>query len=70
MSDSAQYRAHAAECQRMADQSKDLDDKRRWLEMAERWMRMIAAPAQSADDAFDEQEHTLGTHQAKSDASH
>jgi hypothetical protein len=70
MSDSVEYRAHATECQRMADQSKDIDDKRRWLEMAERWMRMIPAPAKSLDDAFDEQEHMLGTHQVKSDASH
>jgi hypothetical protein len=54
----------------MADQSKDIGDKRRSLEMAERWMRMIPAPARSADDAFDEQEHKVGTHQAKSEASH
>jgi hypothetical protein len=35
-----EYRVWAAECQAMADKTKDETEKRRWLKLAESWLRM------------------------------
>ena len=50
--DEEQYRAHAAECQRMADASAREDDKRQWLSLAQSWLELIRHrehPAQAPD---------------------
>ena len=69
MNNSEEFRANAAECQRMAEATKNPGDKRRWLQMAESWLRMIK-PRQTASDRFDTAERAQGTEQRKSDASH
>jgi len=69
MNNSDEFRANAAECQRMADATKNAGDKRSWLQMAESWLRMIK-PRQTAADRFDAAERAQGTEQRKSDASH
>ena len=65
-----EFRANATECQRMADATKNPGDKKRWLQMAESWLRMIKAPRPTAGERYDAAEHKDGTHQTKSDASH
>ena len=40
-----EYRANAAECQRMAEQTENVTDKTAWLDMAAYWMRMVQHPA-------------------------
>jgi len=50
--DDEEYRAHAAECQRMADASVREDDKRQWLSLAQSWLGLIRhrdRPAQAPD---------------------
>jgi hypothetical protein len=70
MSKSDEYRANAAECQRMADVTRNLADKQTWLEMAASWLRMIPAAPRSGSDGFDAAEKVQGTGQKKSDAEH
>ena len=54
MSKNDEYRANAAECQRIARFTRNESEKRTWLDMAESWLRLIK-PAQSSDpaDRFD-----------------
>ena len=54
MNKNDEYRANAAECQRMARFTRNESEKRTWLEMAECWLRLIQ-PSQSSDlaDRFD-----------------
>jgi hypothetical protein len=54
MNKNDEYRANAAECQRMARFTRNESEKRTWLEMAESWLRLIQ-PSQSSDpaDRFD-----------------
>lgn len=54
MSKNDEYRANAAECQRIARFTRNESEKRSWLEMAESWLRLIK-PAQPSDptDRFD-----------------
>jgi hypothetical protein len=49
-----EYRANAAECQRMARFTRNESERRTWLDMAESWLRLIR-PAESCDlaDRFD-----------------
>lgn len=70
MNSNDEFRANAAECQRMADATKNSGDKKRWMKMAENWLRMITPARQNATERFDAAERTQGTHQKKSDASH
>jgi hypothetical protein len=70
MSKDDEYRANAAECQRMSEITKNPADKQTWLEMAAGWMRMIRQPQPSASDKFDEAEKTQGTGQARSGSEH
>ena len=70
-----EFRANASECQRMADGTKNSGDKKRWLQMAESWLRMIKkretpAPRETPTERFDAAERVDGTHQTKSDSSH
>jgi hypothetical protein len=65
-----EFRANATECQRMADATKNPGDRKRWLQMAQSWLRMIKPPRQSDGERFDAAERSEGTHQRKSDASH
>lgn len=69
-SNNDEFRANATECQRMADATQNPGDKKRWLQMAESWLRMLKAPRQTASARFDSAENVQGTHQPKSDASH
>jgi hypothetical protein len=54
MSKNDEYRANAAECQRIARTTRNESEKRTWLDMAESWLRLIE-PAQPGDpaDRFD-----------------
>lgn len=69
-SNNDEFRANATECQRMADATKNPGDKKRWLQMAESWLRMIKPPRPTAGERFDAAAQNDGTHQRKSDASH
>jgi hypothetical protein len=54
MSKNDEYRANAAECERMARFTRNESEKRTWLDMAESWLRMIKpAPQSAAADGFD-----------------
>ena len=70
MNSNDEFRANAAECQRMADATKNPGDKRRWMKMAENWLRMVAPTRHNATERFDAAERAQGTHQTKSDTSH
>jgi hypothetical protein len=70
MSKSDEYRANAAECQRMARRSRNPVDKATWLGMAEDWLRMIPQAKRAALDRFDDAERAQGTGQAQSQAEH
>jgi hypothetical protein len=48
MNKNDEYRANAAECQRMARFTRNESEKRTWLEMAESWLRLIQH-SQSSD---------------------
>jgi len=49
-----EYRANAAECERMARFTRNESEKRTWQDMAEAWLRMIKPAPQSAiADHFD-----------------
>jgi hypothetical protein len=50
MSKNDEYRANAAECQRIARTTRSESEKRTWLDMAESWLRLIK-PAQPCDPA-------------------
>jgi hypothetical protein len=71
MSKSDEYRANAAECQRMARLSRDPGEKATWLQMAQDWLRMTKGVDQeTASDRFDAAEKARGTGQPRSDAEH
>ena len=70
MSKADEYRANAAECQRMAGITKNPGEKATWLGMAEHWLRLIPKRSQTASEKFDAAEATQGTHQTRSDAEH
>ena len=54
MNRSDEYRRNADECQRMADNTSNENDKRAWLRLAESWMRMVRREAgQAAADRHD-----------------
>jgi hypothetical protein len=36
-----EYRAHAEQCQRMADTAHREDEKQQWLRLAEHWLALI-----------------------------
>lgn len=63
-----EFRQNAEECQRMADGTQNPGDKRRWLQMAKSWLRMVKRT--TAGERFNAAERQQGTHQAKSEASH
>ena len=73
-----ELRRHATECQRMADSVQGDDDKRQWMRLAEKWLRMITPEATAADidnakarsDRFDGEVSRHGTRQEESDSSH
>jgi hypothetical protein len=54
MNKNDEYRANAAECERIARITRNESEKRTWLDMAESWLRLIE-PAQPRDpaDRFD-----------------
>lgn len=70
MSKSEEYRANAAECERMARAARNPSDKAMWLQMAADWLRMIRQPRASASEKFDAAERAQGTGQTRSDAEH
>jgi hypothetical protein len=49
MSKPDEYRANAQECERMAASSRNPNQKAKWLQMAQQWLRMISKvePAKS-----------------------
>jgi hypothetical protein len=50
MNKNDEYRANAAECERMARFTRNESEKRTWLDMAESWLRLIQ-PARPSDMA-------------------
>jgi hypothetical protein len=70
MGKSDEYRANAAECERMAGISNNQKEKVTWLQMAAHWLRLIPAQDRSASDKFEDREKAEGTHQTKSGAEH
>jgi hypothetical protein len=50
MSKNDEYRANAAECERMARVTRNESEKRTWHEMAESWLRLIQTSASEASD--------------------
>lgn len=70
MNNNDEFRANAAECQRMADATKNPGDKKRWLKMAENWLRMITPSRQTASERFDVAELAQSTRQTKSGTAH
>jgi hypothetical protein len=67
MSKMSEYRANAAECRRMADETKNALERRMWCDMSESWLGMIGH-AEREDFAAEEREH--GTNQSQSKSSH
>ena len=69
-----EYRRNAEECQRMADNTSNGNDKRAWLRLAESWMRMVrkeaSADRQQASDAFNAEHQARGTRQVNSRSAH
>jgi hypothetical protein len=65
-----EYRANAAECQRMADSSRDPNDRATWLKMAASWLSMIEGADEAQADAFNAAAQTYGTGQPGSTAEH
>ena len=62
MSKNDEYRANAAECERMARFTRNDSEKRTWQDMAESWLRLIQ-PSQPSElaDRFDEiEQHGAG----------
>lgn len=54
MSKNDEYRANAAECQRIARYTRNESEKRTWLDMADSWLRLIRpAPASGPTDRLD-----------------
>jgi hypothetical protein len=53
MSKNDEYRANAAECERMARVTRNESEKRTWQEMAESWLRLIRPSQSEASDRFD-----------------
>ena len=76
--DNEELRRHATECQRMADSVQGNDDKRQWMRLAEKWLRMIkpdASPSEMQDararsDRFEGEVTKHGTRQEDSGSSH
>jgi hypothetical protein len=58
--DEDEYRAHAAECQRMADASVQEADRRQWLSLAQSWLGLIRTPERTPTDTFDAETRTKG----------
>ena len=64
-----EYRANAAECQRMADITRNPKDKQTWLEMAQHWLHMITQ-RKTPTARFDAAVRERGTGQSRSEAEH
>jgi hypothetical protein len=65
-----EYRANAAECERMARFTRNESEKRTWLDMAEAWLRMIKPAAQSAAADHFDKTGPQGPHPLPSRAEH
>jgi hypothetical protein len=53
MSKNDEYRANAAECERMARFTRNESEKRTWQDMAESWLRLIQPSSAAVSDRFD-----------------
>jgi hypothetical protein len=49
MSKPDEYSTNALECERMAENSLDLNDRAVWLQLARRWLRMIPNAGTSSE---------------------
>ncbi len=70
MNRSEECRAHARECKRMADEVSNSLDRRKWLELAASWDRMISRANPPGGDEFDAAEVLQGTGQDESNSVH
>lgn len=53
MNKNDEYRANAAECERMAHFTRNESEKHTWLEMAESWLRLIQSSPPADVNRFD-----------------
>jgi hypothetical protein len=61
-----EYRANAAECERIARYTRNESERRTWLEMADSWLRLIRPAPSGPADRFDPDErHALGALRAR-----
>ena len=60
-----EYRENAAECQRTAEQTKNVTEKAAWLDMAAYWMRMVQQAGPSQSETFDAHQHRGATGKTK-----
>ena len=65
-----EYRANAAECQRMAELTRNQAEQQTWLEMAASWLRMIKRPRPNTSQEFDAVERDRSTGRERSDRAH
>jgi hypothetical protein len=75
MSRTNEYRRNAAECQRMAESTRDEGDRRSWLRLAQSWLRLVsdARREDSSPDAtenFATEHRVRGTRQRESESTH
>lgn len=63
--DQEEFRRHAAECQRMADATRNPADKVRWLSLAQSWLNMLKKTRArgTPQETFAAEETTRGTRQ-------
>jgi hypothetical protein len=65
-----QFRKNASHAQQMADRAPSAVDKEAWLRVAQGWLSLIRKPNPTAEQRFDDQVQSDGTHQADSDQRH
>jgi hypothetical protein len=75
MSRTDEYRRNAAECQRMAESTRDEGDKRSWLRLAQSWLRLVSdarreGASPDATESFATEHRARGTGQRESESTH
>ena len=65
-----EFRAQAADAQKMADKAISDADRESWLRVAQGWLGLIRKPLPSEEEKFDAQTVKDGTGQENSKSSH
>jgi hypothetical protein len=58
-----EYRRNAKLCQDMANSTRNENDRRQWLELADSWLRMLRPAKRTQAEAFDLDVREKGTGQ-------